>query len=93
LPVVSYGDKTWPLLRKSINYKCLKLRYLVKYLDVRRTKEVNLGYDIRRNKSQDSSVGIETGYDLDDWMIGVRFPAGLGIFLFDTVSRPALGPT
>jgi hypothetical protein len=26
-------------------------------------------------------------------MIGVRFPAGLGIFLFDTMSRPALGPT
>jgi hypothetical protein len=26
-------------------------------------------------------------------MIGVRIPAGLGIFLFDTVSRPTLGPT
>jgi hypothetical protein len=26
-------------------------------------------------------------------MIGVRFPAGQGIFLFDTVARPALGPT
>jgi hypothetical protein len=25
-------------------------------------------------------------------MIGVRFPAGVGIFLFDSVSRPALGP-
>jgi len=25
-------------------------------------------------------------------MIGVRIPVGLGIFLFDTVSRPALEP-
>jgi hypothetical protein len=43
--------------------------------------------------SRDSSVGIMTGYRLDDRMINVRFPVGLGIFLFDTVSRPALGPT
>jgi hypothetical protein len=26
-------------------------------------------------------------------MNGVRFSAGLGIFLFDTVFRPAVGPT
>jgi hypothetical protein len=26
-------------------------------------------------------------------MIGVRFPAGTGNFLFDTMSRPAMGPT
>jgi hypothetical protein len=31
-------------------------------------------------KSRDSSVGIETGYGLDDLMIGVRFPAGEGNF-------------
>jgi hypothetical protein len=35
-----------------------------------------------------SSVGITTGYGLDDRMIGVRFLAGgQGIFLFDTMSR------
>jgi hypothetical protein len=34
-----------------------------------------------------------TGYGLDDRMIGDRFPAGAGNFLFDTVSTPALGPT
>jgi len=28
-----------------------------------------------------------------DRMIGVRIPVGLGIFLFSTPSRPALGPT
>jgi hypothetical protein len=28
--------------------------------------------------SRDSSVGIATGYGLDDRMIGVRFPAGVG---------------
>jgi hypothetical protein len=42
----------------------------------------------------DSSVGIETGYGLDDRMIRVKFPGGgLGIFFFDTISIPALGPT
>jgi hypothetical protein len=45
------------------------------------------------HNSRDGSVGIATGYALDDRMIGSRFPAGLGIFLFDTVSRPVLGPT
>jgi hypothetical protein len=30
--------------------------------------------------SRDSSVGIATGYRLDDQMIGVRFPAGAGNF-------------
>jgi hypothetical protein len=44
-------------------------------------------------KSWDSSVSIATDYGLDDRMIGVRIPAGLGIFLFDTASTPALGPT
>jgi hypothetical protein len=43
--------------------------------------------------SRDSSVGIATDYGLDDGMIGVRFPGGLGILLFDIVSRQALGPT
>jgi hypothetical protein len=31
---------------------------------------------ILRAQSRDSSVGIATGYGLDDRMIGVRFPAG-----------------
>jgi hypothetical protein len=30
---------------------------------------------------------------LDDWGSRVRFPEGLGIFLFTTASRTALGPT
>jgi hypothetical protein len=30
--------------------------------------------------SRDSSVGIATGYGLDNRMIGVRFPAGAGNF-------------
>jgi hypothetical protein len=32
------------------------------------------------NKYRNSSAGIVTGYRLDDWMIGVRFPAGTGNF-------------
>jgi hypothetical protein len=43
--------------------------------------------------SRDSSVGIWTGFGLDDQMIGIRFPARVGIFLLDTTSRTALGPT
>jgi hypothetical protein len=40
-----------------------------------------------------SSVGIATDYGLDHRVSGVRFPAGLEIFLFSTASRPALEPT
>jgi hypothetical protein len=40
--------------------------------------------------SRDSSVGIALGYGLDDWGSRVR---GLGIFLFTTASRTALGHT
>jgi hypothetical protein len=36
---------------------------------------------------------IATDNELDDQMIGDRFLVGLGIFLFDIVSIPALGPT
>jgi hypothetical protein len=37
--------------------------------------------------------GIALGYGLDDWGSRVRFLAELGIFLFTTASRTALGPT
>jgi hypothetical protein len=40
-----------------------------------------------------SSVGIALGYGLDDRGSRVRFPAGVGIFLFTSASRTALGPT
>jgi hypothetical protein len=36
-------------------------------------------------------VFIELGYGLDD--LGFEFRQGLGIFLFTTASRMALGPT
>jgi hypothetical protein len=35
---------------------------------------------------------ITNGYGLEDRMIGVRFPAGFGIFLFDIMSKPLWGP-
>jgi hypothetical protein len=44
-------------------------------------------------KRRDSSVGIALGYGLDYRGSRVRFPAGLGIFLFTTTSRTSLGPT
>jgi hypothetical protein len=39
----------------------------------------------RPDMSRDSSVGITLGYGLDDWGSRVRFPAGVGIFLFTTL--------
>jgi hypothetical protein len=44
-------------------------------------------------KSRDSSVGIALGYGLDDRVPGFDSRRGLGIFLFTTASRTALGPT
>jgi hypothetical protein len=44
-------------------------------------------------RNHDSSVGIALGYGLDDRGSRVRFPRGLGIFLFTTASRTVLGPT
>jgi hypothetical protein len=41
---------------------------------------------------QDSSVGIATGYGLDDRGVAVRVSVGEN-FLLSTSSRPALGPT
>jgi hypothetical protein len=45
------------------------------------------------HKSRHSSVGTATGYGLDDRGSRVRFRRRLGIFLFTTASRQALGPT
>jgi hypothetical protein len=39
------------------------------------------------------TTGTATGYGLDDRLIGVRFPAGVGNFFSDTMTKPALGPT
>jgi hypothetical protein len=44
-------------------------------------------------KSRESSASIALGYRLEDRGSRVRFPAGLGIFLFTTASRTALGST
>jgi hypothetical protein len=44
-------------------------------------------------KSLGGSVNIALGYRLDDRGSRVRFPEGMGIFLFTTASRTALGPT
>jgi hypothetical protein len=43
-------------------------------------------------QSRDSSVGIALGYGVDG-VLGFDSRLGLGIFLFTTASRTALGPT
>jgi hypothetical protein len=73
-------------------------------ISVSKTKEVTGGWGEMHNeelhnlysllnviKSQDSSVGVVTGCGLDDW--GLIPIGGLGIFLFNTMSRPAVGLT
>jgi len=42
-------------------------------------------------KSWDNSVGVVTGYGLNDWMIRCDSWWGLGIFIFDPMFRPNLG--
>jgi hypothetical protein len=39
-------------------------------------------FESLHHMSRDSSVGISLGYGLDERGSWVRFPAGLGIFLF-----------
>jgi hypothetical protein len=46
-----------------------------------------------RVRSRDSSVGIATGYGLDDWAVRVKNPGKDKNFIFSTSSRPALGST
>jgi hypothetical protein len=53
-------------------------RTLFKFIDLKQNQPV------LPQKSRDSSVGIALGYGLDDRGSRVRFPAGLGIFLFTT---------
>jgi hypothetical protein len=55
---------------------------------MRRKWEYNIKTDLMEtDESRSSSVGIVTGYGLDDRGSGVRFPAGAGNFsLFQTGS-------
>jgi hypothetical protein len=46
-----------------------------------------------RAESRESSVGIATGYKLEDGMNDFRFPQGARNFFFDTELTPALGST
>jgi hypothetical protein len=53
----------------------------------------HIEYNFLHCKNRDSSVRIALGYGLDDRGSRILFPAGLGIFLFTTASRMALGLT
>jgi hypothetical protein len=55
------------------------------------TSSRTVSYPVRTGGSRHSSVGVALGYRLDDRGSRVRFPAGLGIFLFSTSYRTALG--
>jgi hypothetical protein len=51
----------------------------------------NLRRDASHILNRDSSVGVATGYGLDDRMIGIRFPAGDGNFSLRHHVRTRLG--
>jgi hypothetical protein len=53
----------------------------------------NTSYTKSNNQSRDSSVGIALGCRLVDRGLGFDSRRGLGIFLFTTASRTALGST
>jgi hypothetical protein len=46
-----------------------------------------------KNENRDSTVGIATGYGVDDRGVGVRVPDRVKNFQFSTSSRPTPGPT
>jgi hypothetical protein len=54
---------------------------------------MNFGMRTINNWSQDSAVGIATGYGLDDRRVGVRIPVVAKIFLLSMSARPVLGST
>jgi hypothetical protein len=88
LVVVTYGE-FWRRKAQSSN----KPKKATKKVTNVNSVCVFLCYVQNLYKSRDGSIGIALGYGLDDRDSRVRFPAGLGIFLFTTASRTALGPT
>jgi hypothetical protein len=66
------------------NVSSTALRVVVRtfhFLSVSDFENSNLNISFRVcTENRDSSVGIATGYGLDDRMIGVRFTAGAGNF-------------
>jgi hypothetical protein len=60
-----------------------------------KSTETNLPFTLHlyMYMSRDSSVGIALSYWLDDRVLGFDSRWGLGIFLFTTLSRAALGST
>jgi hypothetical protein len=51
-----------------------------------------IGY-VKKYGSRGSSVGIATGYGLDDWGGGSSSPGRVKYFHFSISSKPALGST
>jgi hypothetical protein len=68
---------------------CFRIGLPVAELGVCKTLFVPLPYFVRGGIVQ--SVGIATGYGLDDRGVGVPSPVGVKNFNFPTSSRPALG--
>jgi hypothetical protein len=76
------------------HYLLLWRRMVISLLCIRpiwlRSDERTVDFSLM-DRSQDSSIGVETGWTIG-WL-GFDFWGGLGTFLFDTRYRSALGPT
>jgi hypothetical protein len=57
------------------NNTCLRAKCPGKYIKPK-TEIIEKCRILHKEKSRDNSVGIATGYGLEDRMIGVQFPAG-----------------
>jgi hypothetical protein len=63
---------------EGLNLENIKVKHVVCLC--RYPMNINITRSTIKMKSQDSSVGIATGYRLDDQMVGFLFPMGAGNF-------------
>jgi hypothetical protein len=86
------------ILQVSASLLALMLAYSGQMLVTKLVNDMRCITLLRRTKDKlyfilYSSVGMALGHGLDDQGSRVRFPVGMGIFLFTTASRTALEPT
>jgi hypothetical protein len=94
---IIHGKTSNYMVRRTFSLVCSGCGKKQRMNDILENFELFLNYqfvyDTVTKKNRDSSVGIALGYGLDDRGSKVRFPTGLGISLFTTTFRTALGPT
>jgi hypothetical protein len=80
-----------PSLKNAWSYNSIPQYAFMVWCSVKAQRQLYL-YFKHEYMSRDISVGIALGYGLNDQSSRVRFPE-VGIFIFTTASRTALGPS